>query len=108
MTESEMKQQRVSNSSVERERNKNLSMLFNGTSNTKRQRLYQEFGYPLHLTFDDFYRAYRRNVVAGAAVTRMVDGCWEDFPEVYEGDQTKDASKQTAWDKRVNKLLNRC
>jgi hypothetical protein len=41
-------------------------MLFNGTSNTKRQRLYQEFGYPLHLTFDDFYRAYRRNAVAGA------------------------------------------
>ncbi|MDM7332617.1 DUF1073 domain-containing protein, partial [Klebsiella pneumoniae] len=75
MTESEMKQQRATNSSTERERNKNLSMLFNGTSNTKRQRLYQEFGYPLHLTFDDFYRAYRRNAVAGAAVTRMLDGC---------------------------------
>lgn len=83
-------------------------MLFNGTSNTKRQRLYQEFGYPLHLTFDDFYRAYRRNAVAGAAVTRMLDGCWEDYPDVYEGDQTKDASKQTDWDKRVNKLLKRC
>lgn len=108
MTESEMKQQRATNSSTERERNKNLSMLFNGTSNTKRQRLYQEFGYPLHLTFDDFYRAYRRNAVAGAAVTRMLDGCWEDYPDVYEGDQTKDASKQTAWDKRVNKLLKRC
>ena len=80
MTESEMKQQRASNSSVERERNKNLSMLFNGTSNTKRQRLYQEFGYPLHLTFDDFYRAYQRNAVAGAAVTRMLDGCWERLP----------------------------
>ncbi|MGU0056806.1 hypothetical protein ACVXG7_19755 [Enterobacter hormaechei] len=52
-------------------------MLFNGTSNTKRQRLYQEFGYPLHLTFDDFYRAYQRNAVAGAAVTRMLDGCWK-------------------------------
>ncbi|CAM7368217.1 DUF1073 domain-containing protein [Phytobacter diazotrophicus] len=108
MTESEMKQQRASNSSIERDRNKNLSMLFNGTSNTKRQRLYQEFGYPLELCFDDFYRAYRRNAVAGAAVTRVVDGCWEDFPEVYEGDQTKDASKQTDWDKRINKLLKRC
>lgn len=108
MTESEMKQQRVNNASIERERNKNLSMLFNGTSNTKRQRLYQEFGYPQNLTFDDFYRAYRRNAVAGAAVTRMLDGCWEDFPEVYEGDKTKDASKQTAWDKSVNKLLKRC
>ena len=108
MTESEMKQQRASNSSIERDRSKNLSTLFSGTSNTKRQRLYQEFGYPLELCFDDFYRAYRRNAVAGAAVTRVVDGCWEDFPEVYEGDQTKDAAKQTEWDKRINKLLKRC
>ncbi|MDV3385321.1 hypothetical protein NX009_25610 [Klebsiella pneumoniae] len=38
----------------------------------------------------------------------MVDGCWEDYPEVYEGDQTKDATQQTDWDKRVNKLLKRC
>jgi hypothetical protein len=30
----------------------------------------------------------------------MLDGCWEDYPDVYEGDKTKDASKQTAWDKR--------
>lgn len=108
MTESEMKQQRVANASAERARIRNLSSLFNGTSNTKRQRLYQEFGYPLELCFDDFYRAYRRNAIAGAAVTRMVDGCWEDYPDIYEGDQTKDATKQTAWDKRVNKLLKRC
>ncbi|EAN3488449.1 DUF1073 domain-containing protein [Salmonella enterica] len=108
MTESEMKQHRAANASIEKERNKNLSTFFNGTSNTKRQRLYQEFGYPQELTFDDFYRAYRRNAVAGAAVTRMLEGCWEDFPEVYEGDQTKDASKLTEWDKRINKLLKRC
>lgn len=108
MTESEMKQQRASNASVEKERRNYLSSLFNGTSNTKRQRLYQEFGYPLHLSFDDFYRAYTRNAVADASVSRMVDGCWEDFPEVYEGDKTKDATTLTAWDKQVNKLLKRC
>jgi len=103
-----MKQERASNANLEKERRNYLSSLFNGTSNTKRQRLYQEFGYPVDLCFDDFYRAYRRNAVAGAAVSRMVDGCWEDFPEIYEGDETKDATKQTAWDKRVNKLLKRC
>ncbi|GLY59666.1 hypothetical protein Pcaca05_05240 [Pectobacterium carotovorum subsp. carotovorum] len=108
MTESEMKQQRASNASVEKERRNYLSSLFNGTSNTKRQRLYQEFGYPLHLSFDDFYRAYTRNAVADASVSRMVDGCWEDFPEVYEGDKTKDATTLTEWDKQVNKLLKRC
>ncbi len=108
MNESQMKQERASNANLEKERRNYLSSLFNGTSNTKRQRLYQEFGYPVDLCFDDFYRAYRRNAVAGAAVSRMVDGCWEDFPEIYEGDETKDATKQTAWDKRVNKLLKRC
>lgn len=108
MNESQMKEQRASNASMEKERRNYLSSLFNGTSNTKRQRLYQEFGYPVELTFEDFYRAYTRNAIAGASVSRMVDGCWEDFPDVYEGDDTKDATKQTSWDKRVNKLLKRC
>lgn len=108
MNESQMKQQRASNSGMEKERQRALAGLFNGTSNTKRQRLYQEFGYPFDLCFDDFYRAYRRNAVAGAAVKRMIDGCWEDFPEIYEGDKTKDATKLSAWDKRINKLLKRC
>lgn len=108
MNESQMKQQRAANSGLEKERQKALAGLFSGTSNTKRQRLYQEFGYPVDLCFDDFYRTYRRNAVAGAAVKRMIDGCWEDFPEVYEGDKTKDATKLSPWDKRINKLLKRC
>lgn len=108
MNESQMKQQRASNASVEKDRTLALASLFNGTSNTKRQRLYQEFGYPVELCFDDYYRAYKRNAVAGAAIRRMVDGCWEDFPEIYEGDKTKDATKLTDWDKQVNKLMKRC
>lgn len=108
MNESQMKEQRAANSGMEKERQRALAGLFNGTSNTKRQRLYQEFGYPVDLCFDDFYRTFRRNAVAGAAVKRMIDGCWEDFPEVYEGDKTKDATKLSPWDKRINKLLKRC
>ncbi|WP_226052663.1 phage portal protein [Dickeya chrysanthemi] len=108
MTESDMKAQQRANNSLERDRIRALGGLLHGTSNTKRQRLYQEFGYPTHLTFDDFYRAYRRNAVAGAAVKRMVDGCWEDMPEIYEGSDDEKATQQTAWDKRVNKLLKRC
>ncbi|HDW0462111.1 TPA: DUF1073 domain-containing protein [Enterobacter hormaechei subsp. xiangfangensis] len=108
MNESEMNKQFAANASLDHDRMRYVNALFNGTSNTKRQRLYQEFGYPLNLTFDDFFRAYSRNAIANAAVNRMVDGCWEDFPDVYEGDQTKDATQQTEWDKRVNKLLKRC
>lgn len=107
MTESEMKAQQRANNSLERDRLWALGSLLYGTSNTKRGRLYQEFGYPIHLSFDDFYRTYRRNAVAGAAVKRMVDGCWEDLPEIYEGSKAKKATQQTAWDKRINKLLKR-
>ena len=73
MNESENKQL-ATNASIDRERMRYVNALFNGTSNTKRQRLYQEFGYPKELCFDDFYRAYRRNAIAGAAVTRMDAG----------------------------------
>lgn len=107
MTEGEMKALQRANNSTERERLRSLSSLLYGTSNTKRGRLYQEFGYPIHLTFDDFYRAYRRNAIAGAAVKRMTDGCWEDMPEIYEGNSDEKATEQTAWDKRINKLLKR-
>lgn len=78
------------------------------SGNTKRQRIYQEFGYPNHLTFDDFYNAYERNAIAGAAIKRMVDGCWEDYPEVFEGDKSGDATAETEWDKKLKRLLKRC
>lgn len=107
MNESQMKSEQRAANSQYKDRAGNLSLLLSGTSNTKRERLYQEFGYPVELCFEDFYRAYRRNAIAGAAVKRMLD-CWEDFPEVYEGDKTKDATEQTDWDKRIAKLLKRC
>lgn len=78
------------------------------SGNTKRQRIYQEFGYPNHLTFDDFYNAYERNAIAGAAVKRMADGCWEDYPEVFEGEKSKDAEAESEWDKKLKRLLKRC
>ncbi|WP_454878607.1 anti-CBASS protein Acb1 family protein [Serratia inhibens] len=107
MNESQMKSEQRAANSKYKDRAGNLSLLLSGTSNTKRERLYQEFGYPVDLCFEDFYRAYKRNAIAAAAVKRMLD-CWEDFPEVYEGDKTKDATQQTEWDKSIAKLLKRC
>lgn len=79
-----------------------------GSGNTKRIHLNNEFGYPAQVTFDDYYRSYERNAIAGAAIKRMVDGCWEDYPEVFEGDKKQDSKADTAWDKRIKKLLKRC
>lgn len=78
------------------------------TSNSKRSRIYDEFGYPSELRFDDFYRAYDRNALAGAAVDRVCDDSWQDFPEVFEGTREEDAEGMTTWDDAANKLLARC
>lgn len=90
------------------DRMNNLALRFYGTSNTKRRRLYEEFGYPDEVGFDDFYRAYKRNAVARAAVRRMVDNCWQDTPKIYEGEEKRDkAKKDTAWDKQTNKFFKK-
>ncbi|QCJ70867.1 DUF1073 domain-containing protein [Providencia heimbachae] len=76
-----------------------------GTGNTKRPRIWAEFGWPENLTFDDFYRAYDRNALGGAAIERYVSGCWIDYPEIFEGDEKADKDGSTDWDNNVNKLL---
>lgn len=106
MTETELRNTRAAVASIEKDRARHLATLM-GTGNVKRQRLYQEFGYPTHLHFHHFYNAYTRNAIAGAAVNRVVEGCWEDYPEVWEGADDKKADTSTAWDKAANKLLKR-
>ncbi|CNH62534.1 Uncharacterised protein [Yersinia intermedia] len=96
----------VNSLAIERARMMNLS--FGKSGNTKRTRIYQEFGYPENLTFDEYYNAYERNAVAGAAIKRMVEGCWEDYPEVFDGEKSQDSKGETPWDKATKKLLKRC
>lgn len=78
-----------------------------GTGNTKRPRIWNEFGWPENLTFDDFYRLYDRNALGGAAVDRYISGCWIDYPEIFEGDEEADQDGSTDWDKSLNKLLKK-
>ena len=79
----------------------------NISGNTKRDRIYEEFGYPKNLTFDHFYNMYDRNSIAGAAIDRMNNGCWEDYPEIFEGSKAQDADGVTTWDKSVAKLFKK-
>ncbi|KAB8312932.1 DUF1073 domain-containing protein [Erwinia endophytica] len=75
--------------------------------NTKRTKLWGEFGYPDGLEFDLYYRAYERNAVAHAAVHKLLDSCWTDSPTVIDGDESKEASKTTPWETQVTKLLKK-
>lgn len=83
-------------------------MLYAGQpGNTKRTKLWDEFGYPNNLEFERYYRAYERNAVAYAAIHKLLDACWTDNPTIIDGEEAKEATKTTEWEKAVTKLLKK-
>ncbi|MBF4179329.1 DUF1073 domain-containing protein [Lelliottia nimipressuralis] len=75
--------------------------------NTKRTQLWDEFGYPNSLEFDRYYRVYERNAVAFAAVHKLLDSCWVDNPTIIDGDDAKESTQTTPWEKSVTKLMKK-
>lgn len=75
--------------------------------NTKRTKLYEEFGYPDELGFDQYYRAYERNPVAYAAVHKLLESCWRDKPTIIDGDENKESTETTPWERTATKLLSK-
>ncbi|PJZ07352.1 DUF1073 domain-containing protein [Pantoea rodasii] len=85
-----------------------LRSLYSGVNgNTKRTKLWDEFGYPDQIGFDQYYRAYERNAVAHAAVHKLLDSCWVDHPTIIDGDEAKESTKTTAWETLVTKVLKK-
>ena len=78
---------------------------FNG--NTKRTKLWDEFGYPDTVTFDMLYRAYRRNSAAFAGIHKTLDSCWIDKPVIIDGPLVDKSKKETDWEKTVTKMLKK-
>lgn len=83
-------------------------MLYAGRNgNVKRTKLWDEFGYPDTLTFDNFYRQYRRGSTGFSAVHKLLDSCWIDRPTIIDGDEDKESTTTTAWEKAVTKLMKK-
>lgn len=83
-------------------------MLYAGRNgNVKRTKLWDEFGYPDALTFDNFYRQYRRGSTGFAAVHKLLDSCWMDRPTIIDGDEDRESTKTTPWEKSVTKLMKK-
>ncbi|WP_421412577.1 anti-CBASS protein Acb1 family protein [Serratia plymuthica] len=78
---------------------------FNG--NTKRTKLWDEFGYPDTVSFDMLYRAYRRNSAANAGVHKTLDNCWGDHPTIIDGPLTDKSTASTEWETTVTRLLKK-
>lgn len=83
------------------------SMYAGVNGNTKRTKLWDEFGYPDQVGFEQYYRAYERNPVAHAGVHKLLDNCWADNPTIIDGDEAREATKTSPWEKQVTKLLKK-
>lgn len=97
----------VNNLATEMRRANYLNAIGIGGGNTKRPTLYQEFGYPRTITFNDFYNMYRRNAAGFAVVHRLLDGCWQDYPVIIDGDQAEEAKATNQWEKKVTKFMKK-
>lgn len=95
-------QQRVANNSraIEQQR-----CQFGGGKNIdlKHDKLWLECGYPEEITAAMFRYAYERYAPAKAGIDRVIDKCWQTYPEVLEEGQDDKAS--SPWEKSINKVL---
>lgn len=79
--------------------------LFGGVfaSNRKHDH-YRDFGWPELLTFEQFYRMYRRNSIATAVVDKTISKTWQDNPALWETDSPKKSPIETAIAARFDEL----
>lgn len=69
-----------------------------GALDDKRPGAWSNYGYKIDLDFEDFYKLWRRNAIANALVARTVDKCWQDYPELIQGDISDKDKKSTRWE----------
>ncbi|RRE07589.1 DUF1073 domain-containing protein [Klebsiella pneumoniae] len=50
---------------------------------------------------------YRRNAAGFAVVHRLLDGCWQDYPVIVDGDESQEAKKTNQWEKNVTRFMKK-
>lgn len=71
----------------------------------KHDRLWQECGYPQEITAEMFRYAYERHPAAAAGINRIIDKCWQKYPEVVEDGE--DDKNSTPWELSINDMMKR-
>lgn len=71
----------------------------------KHDRLWQECGYPQEITAEMFRYAYERHPAAAAGINRIINKCWQKYPEVVEDGE--DDKSSTPWELSINDMMKR-
>lgn len=68
-----------------------------GESYEGKRDLYEALGYPVSLTFYDYYSRYKRQDIAKALIDRPVNTTWKGGVTLLESDDDKDTPFEQAW-----------
>lgn len=71
----------------------------------KHDRLWTECGYPQEITAEMFRYAYERHPAAAAGINRIINKCWQKYPEVVEDGE--DDKNSTPWELSINDMMKR-
>ena len=71
----------------------------------KREFMWKELGYPQEITAEMFRYAYERHPAAAAGINRIIDKCWQKYPEVVEDGE--DDKNSTPWELSINDMMKR-
>ena len=71
----------------------------------KHDRLWTECGYPQEITAEMFRYAYERHPAAAAGINRIINKCWQKYPEVVEDGE--DDKNSTPWELSINDMMRR-
>lgn len=80
-----------------------LAKVLHPGTNTKHDH-YTDFGWPTNLTFTDFYKMYKRNGLAAAAVEKTKLKTWQDDPQLWETEVSGDTDAELKVKKWVEEL----
>lgn len=56
----------------------------------------QDYGWPVNLQFDQFYRMYRRNGIAASAIDKTVGKTWATMPAIWESEKPTESAAEKA------------
>lgn len=84
----------------------NVSVLNPGLD-AKRSGAWAEFGWPVHLSFIDFYKLYARGGLAAGAVNKLAQRCWGTVPQIVQGDKDEKDKEVTKWEDSLKPVLNK-